>query len=160
MKIKTAILLGSLSMGIFATGASAGNLVSAKDPDAILNIAKGYGSATLEKDSRNNPMIVGRIDGTRYGVFFMGCSDGQNCKDIQLVAAWKGIDVSMAQINSWNRAKPSGRAYLNSDGNPRLDMLVPLNHGVTQKNFDHTFKHWSITLTKFKEEVISQQTDN
>jgi hypothetical protein len=155
--MKNMVLVGSLSMALlFVPAAYADNIISAENPDAILNIAKGYGSATLEKDSSNDPFITGRIDGTRYGIFFYGCSDGKECDDILFAAAWGGVKVSMDDINAWNRDKKFGKAFLDKDGDPRLEMPVNLDYGVTQRNLDDTFYWWAKALAVFKKDVLKE----
>lgn len=129
-------------------------LITAGDAEAILDIAKGYGSAALETDSQNDPMIVGRINGTRYGVIFYGCNDGRDCKDIQFAAAWGGSKVSSDAINTWNRDTKFGKASLDKDGDPKLLMSVNLRYGVSRKNLDDTFDWWEKVLGKFEKEVI------
>src|SRR5262245_40403120 len=63
--------------------ASDGSLLTFADPDVILDVAKGYGSANLQKDGDGNPQIAGRIEGVKYSVLFYGCSNGANCRSIQ-----------------------------------------------------------------------------
>lgn len=155
--MKNMVLVGSLSMVLlFVPAAYADNIISAENPDAILNIAKGYGSATLEKDSSNDPFITGRIDGTKYIILFYGCSNGKECDEIQFVAAWAGEKVSMDDINAWNRDKKFGKAYLDQDGDPRLEMTVNLDYGVTQRNLDDTFDWWTKALARFKRDVLKK----
>lgn len=156
MKMKSMMVMGSLSMLLLASATYADNIISAENPDAILNIAMGYGSATLTKDSSNDPMITGRIDGTRYGIFFYGCSDGKECDDIQFSASWGGVKVLMDEINAWNRDKRFGKAYIDKDGDPALEMSVNLDYGVTQRNLDDTFNWWTTALREFKKEVLKQ----
>jgi hypothetical protein len=130
------------------------DIIDATDPEAILNLAKGYGSAKLGTDSSGDPKITGRIDGTKYGVYFYGCKDGKNCDDIQFAAAWSGVSVSLEEINEWNRNKRFGRAYLDSDGDPSLLMSVNIDYGVTEENLDDTFNWWKRVLEQYREEVL------
>lgn len=55
-----------------AAPASAQTVVDASDPAIIMEFARGYGSALMEQDDEGAPMIVGRIDGTRYVILFSG----------------------------------------------------------------------------------------
>jgi hypothetical protein len=129
-------------------------MIDATNPDVILDLAKGYGSATLEKSSDGDPKIVGRIDGTRYGVFFYGCSDGKDCDDVQLVTGWSGEDIELEDINRWNSKKRYAKAYLNSDGNAVLEMDLNVDYGVSQRNFDEGFRLWTRVVDSFKETVV------
>lgn len=152
-KILTLVLGATLASSSFA-----GDIISAKDVEAILELAKGYGSARLEKDSGGDPKIVGRVDGTKYGIYFYGCNDnGEDCDDIQFAAGWGGdINVSMEQVNDWNKARRFGKAYLDNEGDPRLEMAVNIDYGVTQRNLDDSFNWWSKVLKRFKKDVLGQ----
>ena len=155
--MKNMILVASLSLALFVQAAYADNIVSAEDHDAIHDIARSYGSATLKKDSiNNNPFITVRIDGTQYDIVFRGCSNGKDCDDILFVAAWRGVKVTMDDINAWNRDKKFGRAFLNINGDPMLGMPVNLDYGVTQRNLVVTFNWWTKVLAGFKKEVLKK----
>ena len=136
-------------VGIFSTDAPAQTLIDAKDPEAIRNLASGYGSAMLTTDSDGDPKISGRIDGIAYSIYFYGCEDGENCKSIQFSAGWSGVRNFTAETASeWNRKKRFGSAF-SSNGDPVLAWDVNLFAGVTVKNIDDTFDWWSITLKDF-----------
>ena len=146
-----------LVMVLFASAVNATDIISAENPDAILNIAKGFGSARLTKDSGGVPLISGRIDGTKYAIYFFGCdSNGKKCDDIQFGTAWAGTKVLIKTINEWNRTKRYGVAYLDKDGDPNLDMPVNIDYGVTAENLESTFNFWTIILKQFKKEVLKK----
>jgi len=138
----------------FISEVYAEEIITARTPDDILNIAKGFGYAKLEKDSQGDPKVSGRIEGTAYGVYFYGCTNGENCNDVQFAVGWSGVKVSMDRINEWNRTKRYGKAYLDKEGDPILEMVVNLDHGVTVKNFEDTFDWWIKAMKQFKEEVV------
>ena len=144
------ILLSLVAAFAFATAALSSNLVTAGDPQAILNIAKGYGSAELSTDNVGDPQIIGRIDGTRYAVTFYGCDGGENCRHIRIHAHW-AEKMSFAQANEWNAEKLFGKAYVDSDGDAALEMVVNLYGGVSRQNLDDTFDWWKVALNQFVE---------
>jgi uncharacterized protein YdbL (DUF1318 family) len=131
-----------LAVGLLFSSAQAATLVDATDPDQIVNIASGFGSAILEKDSAGDPKIVGRIDSIRYSIYFYGCSNNKNCRDIQFSAGWSGYNVSLNDINRWNAKKRYGRAYLDSDNDPRVEMTINTYKGVTYRNLEDSFDTW------------------
>lgn len=135
--------------------AYAEDLVSAEDPNAILEIARGFGSAELAKDEDGDPMITGRTRGTRYAIYFYQCTDGQACENIQFSAAWSGYRVSADQLHAWNRDMLFGKAYLDEVGDPVLEMAVNLKYGVTRKNLDDTFDWWKVVLQEFEDIVLN-----
>ena len=129
---------------------SAQTLVDATDPATIMEFARGYGSALMERDDAGDPMIVGRIDGTRYAVLFYGCQGGVRCTSIQLLASWANPgDFTLAQVNEWNLSRNFGRAYLDGEGDPVLDFIINLDGGVTARNLDDSFDWWRVILGEF-----------
>jgi hypothetical protein len=154
LRARLAGLCLSVPLALAGPLASAETLIDGSDPEAIRAIATGYGSAELETDSDGDPQIVGRIDGTQYIVLFYGCTNGQNCNSIQFTAGWACVPVSLAQINAWNSGMRFGKAYLDEDGDPTVEMNVNLDFGVSRKNLDDTFDFWRLVLTQFQEEVL------
>jgi hypothetical protein len=140
---------------LITTSAYADTLVSAEDPATILDIAKGFGSAELSTDDDGDPMITGRIEGTRYAVFFYGCQDGEACENIQFSAGWSGYQVSAAQLHNWNAQTLFGKAYLDDVGDPILELAVNLKYGVSRKNLDDTFDWWKVVMKGFEMDVLN-----
>lgn len=139
-----------------ATVAQAGDLITADKPAEILNLARGFGSARMDTDSTGDPLIIGRIDGTKYGIYFYGCNDGRSCDDIQFTAAWGDVDASMDDINTYNRKKRFGKGYIDHEGDPVLEMAVNIDYGVTIDNLEDTFDWWIKAVRSFKESVLHQ----
>ena len=131
------------------------SLVTANDVDQIVNIARGYGSATLEQDAAGDPFIRGRMDGVLYVVNFYGCTEGTNCTTLQFRAAWNPTDtVTLAQMNDWNRDMRFGKAYLDAANAPTIEWDVNLFGGVTTTNLDDTFDWWKIVLARFVADMM------
>jgi hypothetical protein len=119
------------------------------DPGQVLEIAKGYGSASLETYGEGKLKVDGRMEGRRYGIYFYGCTANRQCNSMQF--SW-GIDkkgVPLAKINDWNRDKRFAKAYLDNDGDLMLEMDVNVAYGVTRKNLDDTFDWWRLVLKEF-----------
>jgi hypothetical protein len=158
MKKSLLVLLFALGVMISSLPAAqaASPTVTAQDPEEILNIAKGFGSATLATDRDGDPKISGRINGTSYSVYFFGCKNGDNCKDIQFVSGWSGFDITLEQINDWNSNRRYGKSYLDDENDPVLIMPVNLHLGVTRENLEDTFEWWTVVLEQFGEEVLGK----
>ena len=141
----------SLALGAPHLSASASELIDATDPDEIVNIARGYGAATLGVDGVGDPQITGRIAGNAYSIFFYGCTEGRNCTNLQFSSGWITDRVDMDRINAWNRRNRFARAYLDDEDDPIIEMDVNMEFGVTRRNFDDTFGVWSAVLSAFAE---------
>lgn len=81
MNARSLALGGALALSL-ALPAQAQTTIDGGQVDEILNLARGYGSATLETQSNGDPKIEGKIEGVSYQVFFMNCTDNKNCEDL------------------------------------------------------------------------------
>jgi len=140
----------SVSIFFYSNISSAQDLIDAQDPSEIQNLASGYGSARLTTDSVGDPLVRGRMDGKAYLIYFYGCTEGKNCRSISFATYWIGTQgVTREKIEEWNQSNRFGYAYLDSDGDPRLDMDVNLFGGVSGKNLDDTIDWWRVMMKKF-----------
>jgi hypothetical protein len=132
--------------------AAGGNsdLITFADPDVILDIAKGYGSANLEKDSDGNPQIAGRLEGVKYWVYFYGCTNGANCRSIQFSTGYTD-PFTAAKANEWNYQYRYVKAYESKGSNFRMD--VDFQGGISHDNLDAQFDTWSGFIPTIKDFV-------
>jgi len=150
--LPAALLTAVVLAGPTPAGAQA--LIDATDPDGIVEIAKGYGEAVLEADNTGDPMISGKIDQTNYVVFFYGCTDNADCSTIQFMSSYTNIDgVDLDLVNSWNAEQRFGKAYLDSDRDPVIEMNVNLWSGVSPDNLNDTFDWWRLILETFEDYI-------
>lgn len=95
-------------------------------------------------------MIRGSLGGMRYLVFFYGCTDNKDCRNITFSAAWED-SISQERINDWNRTRRFGRAFLDSENDPVVQYTVNLDFGISVRNFEDTADWWRLTMTWFRE---------
>jgi hypothetical protein len=154
MRSKKLLLAGLLSFSwLFGISgvAHAQSQISA-DPGVVLEIAKGYGSASLGKDNDGDPKVTGMMEGIKYGILFYGCNAGRNCKSIAFVAFWEKGSVTLEKVNRYNRDRRFGRAYIDKDGDLALDMDVELEYGMSRRNLEEAFADWKLSLKTLKED--------
>lgn len=138
--------------GGVASSASAASerLIKGGNPDEILTIMRGFGSADLDTDPSGDPLITGRMEGILYSVYFYGCRNGRDCDNIQFYASWQDIaDITLADINAWNTRRRFGRAYIEDGGDVTIEMDVNLDYGVTAGNLDDSADYWRVVVTEF-----------
>ncbi|WPL16683.1 hypothetical protein Thiowin_01652 [Thiorhodovibrio winogradskyi] len=148
-----------LSVAFFVSPTYADDIIDANQLEAILKIAQGFGHAVLEKDDLGDPMIRGRIDGVKYGIFFYGCTEGADCKDIQFSTGWSGANLSLEKINEWNQEQRYGKASMDDEGDPRLAFTVNITYGVTAENFEDTVDWWAVAMKNFREYIEENSLD-
>ncbi len=139
---------------ILAAGAQQAAAINATDPEAIRVAMQDYGfAATLGTDSEGDPMIRSRISQTEFQVLFFGCEGGRNCSSILFRA---GYDVepplSALTMNEWNRQKRFGKAYIDDEGDPFLEMDVNMAFdGLGEQNFQDTLDWWRVVVENFED---------
>ena len=125
-------------------------LVEASDPMAILEAAKTIGTAEIATDGRGDPKIAGRIDASKYVILFHGCTNSADCRSIRFMVAWKAKEkLPLARINTYNDEKRFGKAYLDKDGDPTLELDVNLAGGVSRRNLEETCAQWKTSMAYF-----------
>lgn len=117
----------------------------ASDPSAIQSamLAEGF-QAKLTTSSGGNPMITGKISKTDYWVYFQDCTDGANCKAIQFHSGYLlSRPIDAAELNDFNARYRFMRAWLNDEGNPRMQMdLLMRDDGMGPKMFATYLDLW------------------
>lgn len=113
--------------------------------------AGGY-AARLTTDRVGDPMIESASSGTKFQIYFYNCTDHSACATVQFHS---GYDLTTAptldRINEWNRTKRFGRAYLDKEGDPILEMDVDLDDGgVSRALFIDNIEFWSSILSDFE----------
>ena len=156
-KILFSGMMLALTLGSASTFARDDYLIDGSSPRDVLEVARGFGSASLESDAIGEPMIQGRMSGIPYQVYFHRCDDaGENCSVIRFYNYWTEF-VSMESINEWNAEKLFSKAYIDEDGDAVLEMTANLYGGVTQINLDDSFDWWKIIIEEFEAEVVEGQ---
>lgn len=154
-------MLKMLSMAAVAmlatlvTPASA-QMVSATDPASIASVlqAKGY-KAELTKDDDGDPLIRSALDGSRFAILFYGCTKNRACQTIQFYAGFKSDGkISIDTMNEWNKAQRFGRAYIDKDKDPVIEMDVDLDDGgMSRALFEDHFEYWEMLVPEFKKVI-------
>jgi hypothetical protein len=175
MKIASLILGGLLALGVVASAEAQtskpkaetkkGELTTPATPanntplldgskiDEILALARGHGNADIKAQKNGDPKIEGSVGGIQYAVYFMNCTDNKACEDINFYAGFLDLKPSMDVINSWNRDKRFGKAYLDTDGDAVIEMDLNLEHGVSSDNLDAAFGIWELVVDQYTTHV-------
>lgn len=147
------VLTAAVCLAAAAT-ASAGLLpdggVTAQEVAAGL-LEKGY-KAEITTDSTGDPKVMSAADGSNVSIYFYGCKgEGPRCNSIQFVSAFDLDDgMSLSRINLWNRENRFGRAYLDDENDPYVEMDVDVEHGFTTESLATWIDTWTQVLPRFK----------
>lgn len=146
-------LMLAAAVAIAPLGASAQALVDASDADIIAALIQGEGyRALVGTDGVGDPMISSSANGYDFDVFFYGCTDGENCRDVQFSVTFDLEDgMSLTRAQDFNLEKRWAKVYLDEESDPRLEMDVNMYGGVSATNFNDTLDWWVIIMNEFIE---------
>ena len=157
LALTAALLLGT-------AGASFGqeDIIDATMAKEINKIAKGFGKAKLEADSRGDPMISGEAGDTLYTIYFYGCDEEthEGCTSLSFYAGFTWDKANAEVANQWNYDKRYGKAFVADDEGPgmkgdakeayiALQWDVDLTNGTTRDNMDAIIDTWVTNLGLF-----------
>ncbi|MEM6623997.1 MAG: YbjN domain-containing protein [Pseudomonadota bacterium] len=140
-------------IGTLSASAIAADLIDGSDPNAVLDVARNYGSASLTTDGQGDPMIEATMGGKDYRVIFYDCENNQNCKAIHFWTWFESPSATADAMVEWNRNERFGKAYLDSDRDPNIEWDINLRFGVTRANLDDSFDWWRIVLEEFQKHL-------
>lgn len=132
----------------------AGSL-DAKDPEKLASVIRGLGyRATVEQDSVGDPMIRSSASGTDFAIYFFGCTGNVDCKWLLFKVGYDLANGTTTEaINQWNAETLFGRAYLDDEADPWLEMSVSMDGGVSRANFEDTYDWWEVIMNGFEDHI-------
>ncbi|MDQ1686967.1 MAG: hypothetical protein QOC82_3704 [Frankiaceae bacterium] len=135
---------------------SAGYLVHAQDPQTIVRALLGGGySAKLGVDKVGDPMVTSAVGGTTFQIFFYNCTNHTGCATVQFHSGYDlNASPGLDSINEWNRSERFGRAYLDKENDPILEMDIDLDDGgLSPLLFVDNIEFWTTILGKFEKHI-------
>jgi hypothetical protein len=124
---------------------------------ALLAVLQQEGfTPALTKDGQGDPKIVFKVEGVKCAIFFYNCEGGQ-CRSIKYAAGFAmKKKPSCAAVNTWNRERRFGRAFLDDEQDPHLQMDLDLDGGVTQAHLVESLSTWRAILPAFADAIASE----
>ncbi len=122
--------------------------------DAWMNFLQAEGYKTIDKSSPETLLIESAAEGARFHVQFFGCDGVKNCQSVQFWSAFdlsKGTDLD--RINAWNRDKRYGKAYLDDEMDPFLEMDVNMSGGLPMATAKENLAMWTAVLDEFQDHI-------
>lgn len=145
----------ALTFPVLAESVAATESVDATEPEKLASLIRDLGyRATVEKDNAGDPMISSSAGGVEFNIYFYGCEGGERCRSVLFQVGYdleSGTTVDL--IEEWNENVLFGRAYLDDEADPWLEMPVNLFGGVNRDNFADTFDWWETVLGEFESHI-------
>lgn len=109
----------------------------------------GY-RAQLDVDDVGDPLIISTASGYKFRVLFYDCEKGKGCNAVQF---WAGFDTdevgSIERMNQWNADKRFGKAYIDDENDPIVEMHYNIEGGVTRDNVEEMLEWWELVVSEF-----------
>jgi hypothetical protein len=145
-----------LLIGLTAADPVIAQTVDPADPQSVVSALQDFGlRARLEEDSVGDPKVSSSIEGSTFNVYFYGCDE--NHKDCKMLNVSTGYDqntpVSLEKINTWNKEEIVGKAFLDDEGDPYLDMVLPISGGMSADAFEYSMTRWGRAVAKFEDMI-------
>jgi hypothetical protein len=113
--------------------------------------AEGY-KAEIGKDGVGDPKITSGSGGKVFYVIFYGCKDGR-CTAYQMHAGFEADpSPGLTKVNDWNTRHRFGRAFLDKDNDPIVEMDIDAERGFTSESISNNLATWVTVLASFVKE--------
>jgi hypothetical protein len=148
-------MLAAAATACWALPAQA-QMVSASDVQSIVGAleARGY-PAKVGTDGEGDPMITSAVAGSEFQIFFYNCTAHKDCATVQFHSGYD-LDGStpLSLINEWNRDQRFGRAYLDDENDPIIEMDVDLDDGgLSPALFVDNVEFWQSVVSLFETKI-------
>ncbi len=131
-------------------------MVKGQDPASLVRALQKEGfAAKLGTDKVGDPMITSGASGTTFQIYFYNCTKNKDCATVQFNSGYDlKTAVSLDKINEWNRTKRFGRAFLDKENDPILQMDVDLDDGgMSHALFIDHLQFWTSILGEFEKHI-------
>ncbi|HEY1604420.1 MAG TPA: YbjN domain-containing protein [Allosphingosinicella sp.] len=152
------MLMFALAAALAAPAVPPGSaIVRGQDPLSVVAALQRAGyQAKLDKDQSGDPMIKSASSGTNFSIFFYNCTDHKDCETIQFYSGYH-LDknpVGLDKLNEWNRTMRFGRAYIDDQKDPVLEMDVDLDAGgMSDALFKDNLDYWTSIMSRFEKHI-------
>lgn len=126
------------------------------DPDSIASVIRDKGfQVQVSTDDDGDPMIRADGKGYKFTVFFYGCTASHDCTTLGLYSGWTGSSADVNKVNEWNRENRFGRAYIDKEGDPVIEMDIDLDDGgMSRPLFEDHIEFWMSLMSHFAKHIF------
>lgn len=153
MKYASRLVFALLLVALVATPAMAKvyNAITVAEMETIVK-ELGF-KYEVKTDSQGDPMFSFQQSGLRCGLYFYNKKEaGYTAIQISTGFSLK-TPPTLEKLNEWNRGKRYARAYLDRQGDPRVEVDLDLEGGVTDGAIKELFRTNSAVLAQFTKHI-------
>jgi hypothetical protein len=136
-------------------GGGGSTQAAASDLDRIAGILQDMGYRAVPDSTSSPPSIQSKFGGITTLIQLANCDEGtaQNCNIMRFHSGFDleaGLDPKT--VNTWNSDKYFGRAYLDDENDPHIDLVVSMV-GITDENIKGVVEWWDWAIGAFKDHI-------
>jgi len=140
----------SLIFGLAAAPAAADLPAGGATGSEVAALLRDLGYTTdITTDKDGSPLIHTTMAATKIDVYFYNCASSR-CTSIQFVAGFAISGVTLSTINTWDKDKRYGRAYISTEGYPFMEVDVDISNGATTSEIRAYIRHVEALVPDFK----------
>lgn len=131
--------------------------ITAGDPEAIAAVIREKGfDVTMAEDDDGDPMLKAEGRGYSFVVFFYGCTGNRDCTTLGFYSYFADGTSDVTKLNAWNRDNRFGRAYVDKDGDPVVEMDLDLDDGgMPPLLFEDNIEFWMLVMAQYAKYVLA-----
>ncbi|MEM0978357.1 MAG: YbjN domain-containing protein [Pseudomonadota bacterium] len=150
------LLISTLAtLTISGVAATAGP--GAADPLATVTALQdlGFRAQYEPSESNNRPRIRSSTAGINFSIWYYGCDETMtNCDTLLFSAGFDFQDGStLAVVNTWNDREVLGRAFLDDENDPLIDLALPEVQEMSTDELESILELWEDIIIEYTEEI-------
>lgn len=151
-------LVAALGLVSAAAPAMAADFDARKPKDVLEVVTTNGASGSLKMGKDGKPYIEAKAGKIFFDVDFYDCDDGKaSCTTQNFNAYWTSKDVTVDQMNRWNRWTLWCPGYVDKDGQPNMWMSVSIFPRQTHDDEVDLVNTWLDCLRDFDDFVSSPE---
>jgi len=153
---KTTLTIFGTAAFALAAPPTLAQAVEARSPSSVQAVLQSNGyKPEMKKDNGGDPMIIIDSQGYKMMLLFFGCKNNADCKTVSLLAASRAPKkLDLQAVNAWNQKRRFGRAFLDADGDPNLQLDIDLDDGgMSPALFVDNIEWFTVAFDNLKSEM-------
>ncbi|MDR2613283.1 MAG: YbjN domain-containing protein [Deltaproteobacteria bacterium] len=122
------------------------------EPAKLVGVLKDMGMDAKDDSEGDTKKVLWMLGDQRCFFFFPPGGES-----IQFYYGVTGTDVTLQDINTWNRDYRYSRAYMDDDGDPILELDLDLAGGISEGRLKDFVTTCQVSFDKWRSNIISKK---
>jgi hypothetical protein len=124
--------------------------------DRMVRLLQEVGYRAAPSEGASVPTIETKFSGVATYVQVLNCEDEQQVRGCEVLRFYAGFDkpdgIDMKLVNDWNYEKYFGRAYLDEENDPFIDLVVSMVD-ASDANIKDVINWWDVVMGQFTDHI-------